>query len=52
MLEIFAQVPNSFRDYQKQIRDALAESPPSEVSGANYIYLEGCIGEFPNKNHI
>ena len=49
LLEIFAQVPGSFREYQAMIRDALSESPPTEIADADYCYIEGCIGNFPEK---
>ena len=49
LLEVFAQVPGSFREYQSQIRDALSDSPPTEIQGADYCYIEGCIGAFPEK---
>ena len=31
------------------IRTALQESPPTEIQGADYCYIEGCIGDFPEK---
>lgn len=49
LLEVFAQVPGSFREYQSMIRDALSESPPTEIADADYCWIEGCIGEFPEK---
>ena len=49
LLEIFAQVPGSFSEYQTQIRNALRESPPTEIQGADYCYIEGVVGEFPQK---
>ena len=49
LLEIFAQVPGSFEEYTNQIREALRERPPAEVQNANHCWIEGCIGEFPEK---
>lgn len=49
LLEIFAQVPGSFEEYRQQIRTALSENPPAELQGANYCYIEGCVGDFPEK---
>ena len=49
LLEIFAQVPGSFEEYRQQIRTALSENPPQELQSANYCYIEGCIGDFPEK---
>ena len=48
-MKFLAQLPNSFREYQSQIREALRTSPPPELAGADSYYLEGCIGDFPNK---
>ena len=49
LLEIFAQLPGSFREYQTMIRNALQESPPTEIANADSCWIEGCIGEFPEK---
>ena len=49
LLEIYAQVPNSFEAYRSQISNALSKNPPTEVQNAEYCWLEGCVGEFPEK---
>ena len=49
LLEMFAQIPDSFEAYRSQIREALKNNPPPEVQGANYVYIEGCVGQFPEK---
>ena len=49
LLEIFAQVPGSFEEYRTMIREALSKNPPAEVQNANYCYIEGCVGNFPEK---
>ena len=49
LLEIFAQVPGSFEEYKNQIRQALSERPPAEVQNASHCWIEGCIGQFPEK---
>ena len=49
LLEIFAQIPGSFEAYRSMIREALQQNPPPEVQGANHLWIEGCIGEAPEK---
>ena len=49
LLEIFAQVPGSFEEYTNQIREALRERPPAEVQNASHCWIEGCLGQFPEK---
>ena len=49
LLEIFAQVPGSFEEYRTMIRSALKENPPTEIADADSCYIEGCVGEFPEK---
>ena len=49
LLEIFAQVPGSFEEYKNQIRQALDERPPAEVQNASHCWIEGCVGQFPEK---
>ena len=49
LLEIFAQVPGSFEEYTSLIRKALQKNPPAEAQNASHCWLEGCIGEFPEK---
>ena len=49
LLEVFAQLPGSFREYQTLIRDALQESPPPEIADADHCWIEGCLGNFPEK---
>lgn len=49
LLEVFAQVPGSFEEYTTLIREALRSNPPTEVQGANHVWIEGCIGEAPEK---
>ena len=49
LLEIFAQIPGSFEAYRSMIREALRQNPPTEVQGANHLWIEGCIGDAPEK---
>ena len=49
LLEIFAQVPGSFEEYRTMIRSALKENPPTEIADADSCYIEGCVGDFPEK---
>lgn len=49
LLEIFAQIPGSFEAYRSMIREALRQNPPAEVQGANHLWIEGCIGDAPEK---
>ena len=49
LLEIFASVPGSFEEYRKVIREALSNNPPPEIADADSCYIEGCVGQFPEK---
>ena len=49
LLEIFAQIPGSFEQYSQMIRDALRESPPIEAKDASHCWIEGLVGDFPER---
>ena len=41
--------PTLLKPTEARIREALKNNPPPEVQGANYVYIEGCVGQFPEK---
>ena len=49
LLEIFAQIPGSFEAYAEMIREALRDSPPAQVQDASHCWIEGLVGDFPER---